>query len=85
MNYEEITSYINNKISQNAKLVVFPYFEVMVKLNRTENNLNDFLLTSREILELLNYNVYFTGAKYCYNNEITIVKENELLVAIKDN
>ena len=30
------------------------------------------------------YNVYLRGDKYTYNNELHTVKDNELLVAIKE-
>ena len=31
----------------------------------------------------MGYKVYFKGSKYVYNNATKIVKDNELLVAVK--
>ena len=34
-------------------------------------------------LENLNYQVYFTGAKYTLNGEKKVVQDNEYMVAVK--
>lgn len=34
-------------------------------------------------LEDLGYSIYYTGEKYFYDNKSLVVKENQLMVAIK--
>lgn len=83
MPLQDITDFIDKKIDQNPNLVVFTFYEVRIKLDLTEEETDEFLRLSRTRLENLNYQVYFTGAKYMFNNEEKIVEDNELLVAIK--
>lgn len=84
MNLEDITVYIDNKIKQNPDFIIFTYYEIRVKLNLSEYETNEFLRLSRNRLENLDYKVYFTGAKYVYDNANRTVQDNELLVAIKE-
>ena len=83
MPLQDITDFIDKKIDQNPNLVVFTFYEVRIKLDLTEEETDEFLRLSRTRLENLNYQVYFTGATYMFNNEEKIVEDNELLVAIK--
>ena len=83
MPLQDITDFIDKKIDQNPNLVVFTFYEVRIKLDLTEEETDEFLKLSRTRLENLDYQVYFTGAKYMFNNEEKIVEDNELLVAIK--
>lgn len=78
-----ITEFIDKKIDKNPNFLIFTFFEVRIKLNLSEKEADEFLRLSRTRLENLNYKVYFTGAKYIYNNKERIVENNELLVAIK--
>ena len=55
-----------------------------VKNNLTEQQVNEFLRLSKIRLENLDYQVYFTGAKYTYKGEINKVEDNQLMVAIKE-
>ena len=43
-----------------------------------------FLKYAKIRLENMNYQVYFTGAKFTYNNEIRQVQDNEYMIAIKE-
>ena len=85
MKLKDITLYIDNKIEKNPNFIVFSYYDIRVKLDLSEEETNEFLRLSRIRLENLGYKVYFTGAKYTYNNCNRTVQDNELLVAIKEN
>lgn len=53
-------------------------------LTDEEEELYRFLRLARIKLENLGYKVYFTGDKYIFNESNKQVKENELLIAIKE-
>ena len=84
MSLEEITELIDSKIEKNPNRIVFTWFEIRVRKNLTEEQTDDFLRLARNRLENLNYKVYFTGAKFVYENANRTVQDNELLIAIKD-
>lgn len=84
MSLEEITELIDSKIEKNPNCIVFTWFEIRVRKNLTEEQTDDFLRIARNRLENLNYKVYFTGAKFVYENANRTVQDNELLIAIKD-
>ena len=52
-------------------------------MNMEETDVDKFLKCSINILEDLDYKVYFTGAKFVYENANRIVQDNELMIAIK--
>ncbi len=85
MTLEEIDNYINKKINYNENIIIFTFYELRVKLNLTEEETINFIQLTKIRLENLNYKVYLTGEKYIYSNLECIVKDNELLVAIKRN
>lgn len=84
MSLEEITELIDSKIEKNPNCIVFTWFEIRVRKNLTEEQTDDFLRLAKNRLENLNYKVYFTGAKFVYENANRTVQDNELLIAIKD-
>ena len=69
MSLEEITELIDSKIEKNPNCIVFTWFEIRVRKNLTEEQTDDFLRLARNRLENLNYKVYFTGAKFVYEND----------------
>ena len=83
MTLKFITDYIDDKIRKDENKVVFSFYEIRIKLDLSEEETDEFLKLSRTRLENLGYKVYFTGAKYTYNNANMIVQPNELMVAIK--
>ena len=85
MTLEELDREINNKISQNDEFVRYTYFELKVRHNLSEGEIDEVLRLARNKFENLGYKVYFTGAKYNYKGEEKIVESNEYLVAIKDS
>lgn len=83
MNLEFIDNFINCKLNQSEEYIICTFYELRVKHNLTENEVNNFLILARTKLENLGYKVYFTGDIYIYNNENKIVEDNELMVAVK--
>lgn len=82
--FEYVEDFIAEKIAKNPKMVRFTYYELKVKLNLTEKGLDRFLRCSKIILEELNYQVYFTGARFKFENADRVVETNEYLIGIKD-
>lgn len=82
--FEYVEDFIAEKIAQNSKIIRFSYYELRVKRNLTEEGLDRFLRCSKIILEELNYKVFFTGARFKFENADRIVETNEYLIGIKD-
>lgn len=76
--------YIMNKIKENDKMVRCTFWEIRVNLDVSEQEETQFLKFSKEILENLGYTVYFTGAKFTYENANRTVQSNELIIAVKE-
>ncbi len=83
MNIKFIADLIDSKLEQNENYVVFTFYELRIKHNLSEDEISKFLELSKNRFENSKYKVYFTGDKYTYQNQEKVVKENELLVAIK--
>ena len=79
-----ITNLINEKVNENENFIRYTFYELRVKYNLTEKEVDETLRMSRNYFENKDYDVYFTNAKYRYNNEEKIVKSNESIVAIKN-
>ena len=75
--------YIDRKIKLNSNIIIFTYYELRVKLNLYESETKEFLDMCEDELEDLGYSIYYTGEKYFYDNKSLVVKENQLMVAIK--
>lgn len=72
------------KIKINPKYIRYTYYELRVKYNLSEENTDRFLLLIRTKLENQGYRVFFTGAKFEYNNTKITVQDNELMIAVKE-
>lgn len=85
---KEIIQIIENtlidKKKENPNFIRYTFYELRVKYNLSEEDADRFLFLIRIKLENEGYNVYFTGAKFEYNNARMIVQDNELMIAIKD-
>ncbi len=88
MNEKEIIGVIertlNEKIIQDSKIIRYSFYELRVKENLNEEEVNRFLELIKNKLEKMNYRVFFTGAKFEYEEANRIVQGNELMIAIKD-
>lgn len=79
-----VENYIEDKIRKDEKIVRYSYFELSVKLNLDDKLLDKFLKYSKIILEELHYQVFFTGAKFVYENADRVVESNEYMIAVKE-
>lgn len=80
----DVTEYLDNKIEQNSKKLVFTFYELRIKMDLTEPTIEKFLGLSETRLINLGYKTYKPGDMYVYEGETQIVKDNELLIAIKE-
>ena len=83
MTTQFVEEYINYKISKNENEIIYTFYELRVKENLSEEQLDDFLRLNKIRLENMGYQVYFTGAKFTFKNVNRVVEENQLMVAIK--
>lgn len=84
LNMEKVNNYLNEKLKTKDDIIICLYFEVKTKADVSLKDENLFLRYARDVFEQNGYDVYFTNAKYRYNNEEKIVKSNESIVAIKN-
>lgn len=84
MTNEFVINYINNKLSENENYIRYTFYELRVKNNLSEEEVDEFLNINKTYFENKNYNVYFTGAKFEYENARRTVQPNELMIAIKE-
>lgn len=79
-----IENTLRDKIKKDQNYIKYTFYELRVKYNLSEEDTDRFLLLVRTKLENENYKVYFTGAKFEYNNAKTVVQDNELMIAVKE-
>ena len=75
---------LDNKFTKDRNFIRYTFYELRVKLDLSEEELYYFLKLIKIKLENLGYKVYFTGDKYVLNEKNKQVRENELLIAIKE-
>lgn len=84
MNICQIDQYLESKIEQNSEYIIFTYYEMRVSLNLSSEETYNFLHLVSTKLTNNNYKVYRTGQEYNYKGKKK-VKDNELLIAIKES
>lgn len=84
MNMQFVDNYINKKLIENENYIRYTFYELRVKNNLSEEDIDNFLRINRDYFENKGYNVYFTGAKFIYQNCNRVVESNELMIAIKE-
>lgn len=77
-------NYINNKLEENENYIRYTFYELRIKNNLSEKEVDKFLKINKDYFENKNYKVYFTGAKFIYQNANRMVQPNELMIAIKE-
>ena len=81
--FKFVENFINVKIVKSGGIVKISYFELKIKMNMDEEDIDRFLKCSKIILEDQNYNVYLSGEELEYEGKKNKVENNEFLVAIK--
>lgn len=84
MTMQDITDYLDNKIAEKPNEIVITFYEIRVKKNLSEEETDIFLANCKTRLENFGYQVFFTGARFTYNNCNRTVQDNELMIAIKE-
>ncbi len=88
MDDKDIIKLIENtlkiKMKINPNYIRYTFYELRVKYNLSEEDTDRFLFLIRTKLENEDYKVYFTGARFEYNNAKITVQDNELMIAIKE-
>lgn len=79
-----IFSFIESKQKENSEFIKYSYYELKIKYNLTNEEIDQVLKVSRDYFENKNYKVYFTNARYEYNGASQNVQPNELLIAFKE-
>lgn len=78
-----IESTLKIKMKNNPNYIRYSFYELRVKYNLSEEDTDRFLFLIRTRLENENYKVYFTGAKFEYEDSNRTVQDNKLMIAIK--
>ena len=72
MDLQFVDNYINKKLEENENYIRYTFYELRIKNNLSEEEVDKF-------------NIYFTGARFFYENANRIVQPNELMIAIKED
>ncbi len=83
MTLEFIDDYINKKLDENEEIIIFSFYELRIKSNLSEMEVDRFLELVKIRLENIGYRVYMTGDEYIYKDKSKRVQENELMVALR--
>jgi hypothetical protein len=79
-----IFDYISKKEKENINFIRYSYYELKIKSNLTDEEIDKFLKVNRDYFENKGYKVYFTNARYEYNGAFQNVQPNELMIAFKE-
>lgn len=81
---EYVKEYLKKKMKIDSNCITCTFFDLKVREDLTDAQIDLFLAKAREILLDMNYLVYFTGTKFVYQNANRTVQDNELMIAIKE-
>lgn len=84
MTTQYVEEYLNYKMSQNENEIIYTFYELRVKSNLSQEEIDEFLRLNKIRLENLGYKVYPTGAKFIFQNANRTVQPNEYMIAIKE-
>lgn len=81
-----VINYIDKKISESEDVnyIVYSFYELKIKNNLSEDEIQRFLKINKDYFENKGYNVYFTGARFTYKNTSILVQDNQLMIAVKE-
>ena len=75
---------IHEKELENSDYIRYTFYELRVKYNCSEKEVDEILEINKNYFKNKGYNVYFTGARFVYQNANRLVQPNELMIAIKE-
>lgn len=79
-----IETTLTEKICLDINYIRYTFYELKVKYNLSEEELERFKFLIRTKLENENYKVFFTDEKFIYKNANRTVQPNEIIIAIKE-
>lgn len=81
-----VIKYIDNKLKEveNPNFIRYTFYELRIKNNLTEEEIDRFLKINKDYFENKGYEVFFTGAKFIYKDIALTVQDNELMIAVKN-
>ena len=81
-----VINYINKKLAETSDInyIRYIFYELRVKNNLSESDLDKFLEINKNYFENKGYSVYFTGARFTYKNANITVQPNEIMIAVKE-
>ena len=81
-----VIKYIDNKLKkvENPNFIKYTFYELRIKNNLTEEEIDRFLKINKDYFENKGYEVFFTGAKFIYKDIALTVQDNELMIAVKN-
>ncbi len=84
MTVKFVEDYLDSKLKENEEYIVCTFYELRVKYNLSEEDVDKFLEWGRNKLQNMGYKVYFTGTRFVYQNANRIVEDNQYMIAIKE-
>ena len=75
---------IESKEKENENYIRYSYYELKVKNNLTEEEIDEVLKISRNYFENKGYKVYLTNAEFEYKNAKRKVEINEYMIAFRE-
>ena len=88
MNEKELKKFtiqlIEDKEKENENYIRYSYYELKVKNNLSEKEIDEVLKISRDYFQNKGYKVYFTNAEFEYQNAKRRVEINEYMIAFKE-
>ena len=79
-----IFDYIALKEQENSEFIRYSYYELKIKSNLSDEEIDRFLKVNKDYFENHNYKVYFTGARYEYRGAFQNVQAKELMIAFRE-
>ena len=79
-----IFDYIALKEQENSEFIRYSYYELKIKSNLSDEEIDRLLKVNKDYFENHNYKVYFTGARYEYRGAFQNVQANELMIAFRE-
>ena len=76
MTTEFINDYLDEKMKENEEYIVCTFYDLRVKHNVAESEVDKFLELAKIKLENMNYQVFFTGAEFTYKFARRTVQDN---------
>lgn len=80
----KISEILDEKMIKDSNCIRITFYELRIKHNLSEEQTDRILELMKNKLEKMNYQVYFTGAKFEYQECTRTVQANELMIAIKE-